>query len=94
MASVEAGTSGLWTHLVPSSPLCAGPRGGQRSPCSREPGTGQAGPGFPRWTRPQGLMALVWGLEVEPRGPWGGGRSLAFALEAEPSPCASLPSAV
>lgn len=94
MALVEAGTSGLRTRLVPSSPLCAGPRGGQQLPCSRVPGTGQAGPGFPRWTRPQGPMALVWGPEEEPRGPWGGSRSLAFALEAEPSLCASLPSAV
>ena len=41
-----------------------------------------------------GPCGPVWGPGEEPRGPQGGSRSLAFVLEAELSPCASLPSSV
>lgn len=43
MALVEAGTSGLQTRLVPSSPPCAGPRGGRQLPCSQAPAQGKPG---------------------------------------------------
>lgn len=43
MASVEVGTSGLQTCLVPSSPPCAGLRGGRRLPCSQALAQGKPG---------------------------------------------------
>lgn len=80
MASVEVGTSGLQTCLVPSSPPCAGLRGGRRLPCSRALAQGSRArlPEDAPSSGPHGPRLGAGGGAERPSGD----RSLAFVLEA------------